>query len=134
MFDIKIKRLYWIDEQQDNPDDLCLHGDLEVKIGEECYTESCTVSATGLYLLKSITEEHILGEDLQMLPCCGYFLIANEDLTEVNISGCSNGLDWTILHKDNYVLLITKSGAETKIRLSNYKEKVFDFADEIERY
>ena len=40
-----------------------------------------------------------------MLPCCGHFIIANEALDEVTISGCENGIDWSVIHKDNMVIL-----------------------------
>lgn len=50
MFRIQIKRLYWINDRDDDPDDFCLHGDVVVDIGDEHYEESCAVSAAALYL------------------------------------------------------------------------------------
>ena len=38
-----------------------------------------------------------------MLPCCGHFLIANEELDNVVILGCPNGIDWAIKHNDDTI-------------------------------
>ena len=86
-FSIKADRYWWIDGSQDDPTDRCLHGHVIAQIGDKLIEEDCCVSATALYLLKTLTEDHIWGEDNQMLPCCGFFLIPNEDLTNVVISG-----------------------------------------------
>lgn len=101
-FSIKILDLYWINREKDNSEDLCLHGDVSVKIGEEVVAEkySCTVSSTALYLLKSLKLDHIMGEENQILPCCGHFIIPNDTDDTVEISRCPNGIDWSILHVD----------------------------------
>lgn len=39
----------------DNSDDICLHGETTVKIGSEIFKYNATVSATALYLLKTLT-------------------------------------------------------------------------------
>jgi hypothetical protein len=45
-FIIDILDLYWIKGEKDDPDDLCLHGDVYVKIGDEVIADkySCTVN------------------------------------------------------------------------------------------
>lgn len=74
----------WITGAADDPEDLCLHGSVRVHIGDTVLEDVGTVSATALYLLKSLTEDHKMNaEDVQMIPCCGHFLIANEDLSQV---------------------------------------------------
>lgn len=67
VFKIEANNLCWIDSSIDNPDDLCLHGNVIVKIGDEIYRYNATVSATALYLLKSLTEDHIIYDDIQMI-------------------------------------------------------------------
>ena len=134
MFSIKAKNLHWIDDI-DNGEDLCLHGHAIAIIGSEVLEyENTTVSATALYLLKSITEDHIIYEDNQMLPCCGFFMIPDDDLQNVDIMGCPNGVDWTVKHDGEEVILITESGNETRISIGKYKKEVFRFADEIEDF
>lgn len=71
VFKIMVENLEWINEEKDDPNDLCLHGDAVAKIGEEIFEYSATVSATALYLLKTLTQDHIINEENQMLPAAG---------------------------------------------------------------
>ena len=133
-FLIDTTELYWIDESVDNPEDLCLHGHAIVYIGEEKLEYDCTVSATALYLLKTLTEDHIIHEDNQMLPCCGHFYVPDAKLENVTISGCGNGIDWTVKHSGKDVVLTLESGREETIPLKAYKQEVYRFVDKIEEY
>ena len=70
-----------------------------------------------------------------MLPCCGFFIIANDDLDNVVICGCLNGIDWSVLHNsDNSITLVTEDGTEEIIALADYKAEVYKFADKIESF
>lgn len=69
-----------------------------------------------------------------MLPCCGHLLITNEELTEVDICGCPNGIDWSVIHDGDNIKMITESQNETVISLEEYRQKVYAFADKIENY
>lgn len=133
-FLIDATSLCWIDGSVDNADDLCLHGHATAYIGNERLEFDATVSATALYLLKTLTEEHIIHEDNQMLPCCGHFYIPDENLENVAIIGCDSGIDWTVKHSGKNVILILDSGAETTVPLEEYKREVYQFADKIENY
>jgi hypothetical protein len=133
-FRIDADNLSWINGEKDDPEDLCLHGHAVVFIDNKRLEYDATVSATALYLLKSITENHIINEDLQMLPCCGHMIIPNDDLSEVSIVGCDNGVDWTVLHNDDCIKLIFDDGAEACVSLEEYKKAVFSFADKIEKF
>lgn len=61
-FVIDIEDLYWINGEKNDPKDLCLHGKVNVKIGNEVVANNypCTVSSTALYLLKSIKVDHVI--------------------------------------------------------------------------
>lgn len=133
-FKIDADNLCWIDGSDDNPEDLCLHGHAVAYIGEHKLEYDATVSATALYLLKSLTEDHIIYEENQILPCCGFSCIPNESLDNVDILGCSNGKDWTIKHEKNCVVLILEDGTEERVSVENYREEVFRFADKIEAF
>ena len=92
VFKIAVDNMEWINGQADDPQDLCLHGHVTVQFGDTVLEDHGTVSATALYLLKTLTEDKLMAEyDIQMIPCCGHFLIPNSDLTEVQISGCDTG-------------------------------------------
>lgn len=133
-FQIDATALSWIDGDADDPEDLCLHGHVVVRIGAEQMEEDCTVSATALYLLKTLTEDHVMGQDIQMLPCCGHFYIPDESLENVCISGCDAGTDWTVLHSGSNVILKLRNGTESMVPLEEYRMQVFRFADKIEQY
>lgn len=133
-FLIDAAELCWIDGSADNADDLCLHGHAVVSIGTERFEYDATVSATALYLLKTLTEEHIIYEDNQMLPCCGHWLVPDEDLETVTIYGCPEGIDWTVKHSGSDVVLILESGTEVTVPWEEYRQEVYQFADKIEEY
>ena len=79
-------------------------------------------------------QDKIMSEnDIQMVPCCGHFLIANKDLSEVTISGCDNGLDWSVVHENGGVKLALPSGEEW-VPLQEYQRAVIRFADKVEAY
>ncbi len=126
--------LCWIDGSADNADDLCLHGHAIVYIGNERLEFDATVSATALYLLKTLTEEHIIHKDNQMLPCCGHLYVPDDNLQNVTIIGCNNGVDWTVKHSGRDVILILESGTEITIPLEEYRQEVYKLADKIEDF
>jgi hypothetical protein len=134
-FRIEAYSLYWIkDDGADDPDDLCLHGHAVVKIGDEVFDYGATLSATGLYLLRTLTDNHIIHDDQAMLPCCGHSMYANEDLSSVDIGGCPNGVDWSVIHEDGKIKFVTEAGRETLISIDDYRNDVFAFADKIEDF
>ena len=134
MFDIDVKDMCWITEG-DDPYDLCAHGNMTATIGNEKFEFSGTVSSTAIYLLKTLTENHLIGEDNQMMPCCGHFLIANDRLDDVRILGCPNGIDWSVIHEnDSTIKIITESGKETLVNLDEYRKIVYKFADKVELF
>lgn len=134
-FRIEATNLHWMDDPINDPNDLCLHGDAVAYIGDrKLEYDECTVSATALYLLKTLTEDHVIDQDNQMLPCCGHTLIANDDLNEVVISGCPNGIDWSVIHSCDSIRLILEDGYEVSVPIAQYREEVYQFADQIEKY
>ena len=134
MFSIKVSNLHWMEGV--NPlEDLCLHGDATAIIGDEILEyANATVSSSALYLLKSIKENHDSSSSNQMLPCCGFFMVADEALSKVEIIGCPNGVDWQVLHENDSVILVTESGKRTVIPMEEYRRTVFEFADLIENF
>ena len=72
--------------------------------------------------------------DIQMIPCCGHTLIVNNDLTEVQISGCDTGTDWATIHEGNAVRFVLPSGQEEVVTLRDYQYEVLDFAKSVKRF
>lgn len=135
MFKIDAENLCWIDDSADNPEDLCLHGHAEVYIGTQKLEYDACVSSSALYLLKSLSENHFIDTSSnQMLPCCGFFMIADEKLENVDISGCDNGIDWSVIHDGENVRLVLEDGMEEIVPMSDYRKEVLAFADKIENF
>lgn len=134
-FRITADALEWIGGKQDDPQDHCLHGHVTVQIGTAVLEDNGTVSATALYLLKTLTEDKLMSEyDIQMIPCCGHFLVADKDLANVAIIGCDIGTDWSTIHEGDAVRLILPSGLEEVVPLSAYRQEVLRFADTVEAF
>ena len=133
LFTIDAADLGWLEGSEAT--DLCLHGIGTAVIGERTLSYDCTVSSTALYLLKSLTEDHILNEDdNQMLPCCGHFLIPDGKGENVIISGCNCGEDWTIRHIDGAVELILEDGYTVTVPMDDYRREVLAFVQKIEGF
>ena len=132
-FSIDATNFKWIDGI-DEREDLCLHGHAVAYIGQKKLEYDATVSATALYLLKTLTENHIINTDNQLLPCCGFSIFANESLDNVLISGCDNGIDWSVIHDRDRVILELEDGTRDEIPIDEYKRVVFAFADKVEAF
>ena len=134
IFKIKADKFAWIGGVADDPQDLCLHGHVMVQFGDTVLEDYGTISATGLYLLKTLRENKIMAPfDIQMIPCCGHTLIANDDLTEVAISGCDTGTDWSTIHEGETVRFLLPSGQEEVVSLREYQYEVLDFAKRVKQ-
>ena len=133
-FTITATNLEWIGGAEDDPQDQCLHGHAIAMVGSRKLEYDATVSSTALYLLKTLTEDHIIYEDNQMLPCCGHFCIPNDTLDNVDIIGCVNGIDWTVTHDGDLVIIELDDGTKETVNIEDYKKEVFKFADMIEDF
>lgn len=138
-FIIKILDLHWI-EDVDDPTDLCAHGHVFVKIGNEVIADKdsldVTLSSTALYLMRTLNNDYKKGNYAsQLLPCCGHFFMADEGNDYVNIMGCPSGIDWTIIHTaDNKIKHISDSGHEVTIDKKTYLKIVVDFVGQVENF
>ena len=78
-FEIKIIRQHWLaDDGLDDKGDLCSHGSVFIRIADEVLEdekfEAWTLSATGLYLLRTLYQDYKIGQfGNQLVPCCGHF-------------------------------------------------------------
>ncbi len=140
-FELKIIRQHWIrDDGQDDKEDLCSHGEIFIRIGDEQLSNkesgSWTLSAAGLYLLRSLKQDCEFEEFLNpLVPCCGHFMIPDENGENyVVIMGCPNGIDWKIKHTDNVVTFESPKGAKGTLLFEEYKQLVIDFTNEIEEF
>ena len=134
MFKIDAYDFEWICGVEDDPEDACLHGRVRMQTENFTVEDSATVSATALYLLRTLTEDHIFGEGAQMLPCCAHFMVPDDALQNVWIDHCDNGVDWSVIHNNGRIKIVLASGEESDISFEEYREEVYRFADKIEDY
>lgn len=137
-FDLKILDLHWI-KNEDDPNDLCAHGHVYLKIGDEVVsnnqTGDWTLSSTALSLLRTIEKDYKKNDiDNQLLPCCGHFIIPDDKEETVTIQGCDTGINWTITHNNGTVEHLTDKGEKATIEKEDYKKLIFDFADNVEQF
>ncbi len=103
------KKMAWIKGQKDDPKDLCAHGKVQFEIDGESLVSvddgEWTVSATALYLLRTIEADHTKVSPLfeRVFPCCGFSMYDIEGEENVVICGCPAGIDFQITHTGNNV-------------------------------
>ena len=61
-------------------------------------------------------------------------MIPNENLDEVDIIGCDNGVDWAVLNEDGMFKLITGNGNTVFVYYLQYKDEILRFSDIVENY
>lgn len=144
-FKIDVDSFYWIDEDVSNTTDLCLHGHVRLQIGSYRAEYDGTVSASALYLLKTLNRDHIPGVEIQLVPCCGFSMFAISSLKAnpksvkkygefCEILGCTNGLDWTVKHESDFIRLVSDTGESIFIPFEQYKTQVFSFSNKVKSF
>ena len=138
-FEIRILDLHWINNTND-PTDLCAHGHVFVKIGNEIVADEnsldITVSSTALYLLRTLNQNYSPGDFAsQLLPCCGFSFMPDRANNTIAILGCASGIDWMVEHIDeHYIKHISDNGHEAVIDKVQYRKIVLAFADQVEAF
>jgi len=138
-FEIKILDLHWI-RNIDDGNDLCVHGHLYLKIGNQVISDKemgdWTLSSTALSLLRTIDHNYERGmHGNQLLPHCGHFFIPDDKEETVIVQGCDTGIDWKITHMDDSkVKHALENGDMIVIDKEIYKTIVLNFADQVEQF
>lgn len=126
--------LHWIGEF-DSCNDLCAHGDVRVVLdGGEIYRENeVTVSAGALYLLRTLEQDHALGEPDFLFPHCAHVMLVHEEEL-VNISSCNHGGDWAVSHSDSGVALVFPGGHRLRVTDSEWRRAVCAFSSRVRAF
>ncbi len=135
-FSISITDHRWILDNPDDPHDLCSHGTVSVRLGSRVLAEDeCTTSAGGLKLLRSLTEDHPLGEcNGQIIPHCGHGMYLQEGSRDVLLLGCNAGIDFGVHHDGDVVVLEMENGERIVLDRGEYEWAVLEFVDAVERF
>lgn len=129
--------LHWINGAADDPADFCAHGDVEFRIGPDGLLEPAgrdlTVSAAGLYLLRTLTVPHTreapVGDHL--FPCCGFTLCDLPGEEDVAILGCPGGEDVEVYHTADGVIVRAGGVRSWLVGWPDWRAAVFGFADRV---
>lgn len=101
--------LHWLYNEE--PTDLCAHGGIQVLLDGRIVFEQgttddgLTLSTGALHLLRTVERDYEPGPDVsgQLVPCCGNWMVFDEDLHEVVNSPCPNGINGTVRHNGDSV-------------------------------
>ncbi len=121
------------DNEKEQAYDCCIHGTVIFRIEEKLLsddTEWC-ISASAYRFLHTIFENHFMGAEDFLIPCCGHTMIPSEDKSSVSIIGCNNGIDFNIIHEDESITIVTADNDEYSIPFDEYKREVIAFAKQV---
>lgn len=138
-FDVRLLETHWVFADDDR-EDLCAHGHVFVRIGDEVVADEnsldVTVSSTALYLSRTLSSNYKKDDYAsQLLPCCGHVFMVGENDGILYPVGCPNGIDWTIEHiGDNEIKHTSARGSQAIIEFDEYKKMVLSFSDQVEQF
>ena len=136
-------KLQWIQGAVDDPKDLCAHGGVEFRIGDEVLLDatsgqSLTVSAAALYLLRTLSVPHTKSNPVgdHLFPCCGFAMWHVCGSEDVVVCGCPSGEDFEVLHEKSGAGVVVRAadGREWRIGWPEWRVAVFAFADQVSEY
>ena len=135
--------LRWIKGSEDDPADLCAHGDFEFRIDGDVLSDGSagrglTLSAAALYLLRTLSRSHTKAKPVgdHLFPCCGHAMYDVPDQDDVVICGCPNGEDFEVDHREAgaSVLVRGADGREWSVDRDSWRDAVFAFADAVSEF
>lgn len=127
----------WIKGQQDDPTDLCAHGKVHFEIDGQVLVNGAdgewTVSASALYLLRTLESDHKKEafSFQQLFPCCGFNMYDNENIEDVGIFGCPNGIDFEIIHETSNIRILSDKFEPVVISLEDWQKAVIGFSKSV---
>jgi hypothetical protein len=137
MLTINATNLHWLSIEVPEHD-LCAHGGLVIRRGKEVLVndaeEVWTLSAAALFLLRTLDQDHTSESRVaeHLFPCCGHFMIAEENTEDVVIIGCPHGRDWSVIHQGDRVVLNFDDESTVILPWSEWRDAVAEFSRPIE--
>ena len=131
MFKLEILDKYWLPGMPEE-EDLCLHGEVRVHIGDAVLEDEVCLSAAALHLLRSITEDHEPDCLAKLFPTDGFCWTPDGE-GSIYLGGCPNGgIDGRVMHAGDMVSIALEDLQPVQLPLEIYRKQVFAFADEVE--
>lgn len=129
--------LHYLGEtEKERQRDCCVHGRVVFSVGDTVIAgdgEWCA-GASALRFLRSVSSDHFSGAEEHMIPCCGHLMIPADGGKAVAVVGCSNGVDFDVIHENGRVTLRTGDGGVFSVPFSEYREAVLFLAEQIEGF
>ena len=141
MLALRILELSWISGEADDADDPCAHGTVVLAVdGKALVTPadgSLTLSAAGLYLLRTLQHDHAPADNVSdgnaLFPCCGYIALPSSGVFPVFCMGCPSGREVTVIHQGDDVLLDAGDGP-CRVSLEEWRQAVLAFVDVVDGF
>lgn len=137
MIHLSAMNLHYLgDTESKKRQDCCVHGNVFFSVNDNQISDGdeWCVSASALRFMRSVIINHRSGNEEHMIPCCGHFMIAASDMKTVQIIGCTNGIDFDIIHENNRVIIKTENGKCFSTDFTEYKNAVLAYANQIETF
>ena len=134
MLILRATNLHWLDVTSPDPADLCVHSPVELVVGTERLVEAdagdWTVSASALYLLRTLERPHTKGDPVgdHLFPCCGFTMYDIDGEDDVGIVGCPNGVDLEVKRHGDALNLTTADGNTHSVPFEDWKRAVCGFS------
>ena len=133
MFKLEILEKYWLSGMPE-AEDLCLHGEVRVHVGEAVLADEVSLSASALHLLRSVTEDHTPDMLAKLFPTDGFCWTPDGE-GSIYLGGCPNGgIDGYITHEGDMVRIALEGAPAVCVPLAEYRAEVFRFADQVEAF
>jgi len=131
-FSLRVSDLHWL-RTLDAEVDLCAHGTVEVRVGDEILLDTgLAVGPACVLLLRVLDDDHEITPSEPLVPCCGHAFFVDEEGRWLNIN-CNDGLDWNVRHADGSVSLSTPRTSVT-IPHAEWMHTVAAFCDQVEQF
>jgi hypothetical protein len=125
----------WID----GPNDVCAHGGLIVVVDRQVVvddrTERWSLGPSAVFLLRTLTADHVPEAPVcqHLFPCCAFAPFVDDE-GRYHATGCPNGRDFAVRHRDRSVLVGLDAGTEIRVAPRVWRAAVLRFSDAIEAF
>jgi hypothetical protein len=133
---------HWLAEQGKEAIDQCAHADVIFAVDDIVVVSpedgAFNVSATGLYLLRTLSESHTrarpVAEDNQLFACCGHVVVTSPGHFPVVVVGCDAGIDPEIERSGGTVIVHTPGGRRVSVSADAWRLAVLGFCETVEAF
>lgn len=135
---LEAKEMYWLDTDSGTTD-LCAHGNVYFELDNKVLmngSESVTVSATAVFLLRTLEKDHTIDKPLfdAMFQCCGHSMFpCDSEYGYYILSGACFNKDFEVRHKsDGIVQISDESGIKvSQLSLKEWRQAVYQFSSTV---